>query len=132
GSMAAGSELAVPPLASRFEARVANRENLIQDEHLADRFERYSVSKSLRHAARVVFQLQIGEALELGERQDFVEAASDFAEREAHDGSDEQNVVDRIKLRIPADAQSEDRRNRGMSRNASPIWEVDPTHDFQQ
>ena len=66
-------------LAARPESRVADREDLVEHQHLAHGLERHRVAEPRRHAARIVLQLQVREALELGERQNLVHAPADLA-----------------------------------------------------
>ena len=66
-------KLAEALLAPGLESGVANRENLIEHQNLADGSKGDRVGKACRHAARVVLQLEIGKPLELGESQDLGE-----------------------------------------------------------
>ena len=60
-------------------------------------------------------QLESCEALEFGEREDLVDARTDFAKRTTHDGADQVDVVDRVEFRIPAHAELENRRHGRVS-----------------
>ena len=66
-----------------LELLVADREHLVEQEDVERHLDRDRVREPDLHARRVVLQLLVDEALELGERDDLVEALLELALREA-------------------------------------------------
>ncbi len=99
-------QLAVARLAALLEPGVADGEDLVEDQHVAHRPEGDRVGQPRGHAARVVTQLEVGEAFELGELQDLGGRLTQLAQRHAHDRAEQLDVVDRIEVGIPSDARA--------------------------
>ena len=59
-----------------LEGGVADREHLVDQQHLGVDLDRDREGEPHGHAGRVVLQLEVDELLELGERDDVVEAVA--------------------------------------------------------
>ena len=93
-----------------LEGGVAYRQHLVDEQHLGVDLDRDREPEPHAHARRVVLQLQVHELLELGERDDLVEAIARLAPREAEHDRVDHHVVARGQLGVEADAQLDERR----------------------
>ena len=125
-------QLPVAGLAALFELRVTDGEDLVEDEDVAHRPERHRVGKPRRHAARVVAQFEMGKPFEPGKLEDRGGRLPQLAKGQAHDRAEQFDVVDRVEVGIPSDAEFEDRRHRGADVHPAGVGLVDPGHDLQQ
>ena len=80
-----------------LERRVADGEHLVEEQHVGVDLDRDRVGEPHLHPRRVVLQLLVDEALELGERDDLVEARA----RASRSVEAEQDRVDDRRSRAP-------------------------------
>ncbi len=78
-----GVQLPVALLTPGAKSGIADRKNLVENQHLAHGMKRDRVGETGGHPARIVLQLQMSEALELGERKNLVEARRDARQASA-------------------------------------------------
>ena len=96
------NELVHPRHASILEHRVADRERLVDDEDLRLEVRSDREAESQLHPRRVVLDLCVDRLLELRERHDVVEAATDLPARDAEDAPVEPDVLAAGELEVHA------------------------------
>src|SRR3954453_9584765 len=103
--LALGAEALERDHALLLEALVADREHLVEQEHVEVDLDRDRVRKPDLHAGREVLQLLVDEPLELGEGDDLVEALRELAAAQAEERAVDPDVVARGQLGVEADAE---------------------------
>ena len=104
-------ELAHPFEALALERLVADRQHLVDQQQLGLDVHRDREAEPHVHARRVVLHLRVDELLELGERDDLVEAALEVAPRHAEDRAVEEDVLAAGQILLESRAQLEQRRD---------------------
>ena len=105
--------------AARLEALVADREHLVDEQHVRVDVDRDREAEPREHAARVRLDGVVGEALELGEGDDVVDPAGEIAAGDAVDRAAQVDVLDRRVLGVEAGADLEQRRDAAVDRDAA-------------
>jgi hypothetical protein len=98
-----------PPQALALERRVADGEHLVDDQHLRLEVGGDGEREPQVHAARVVLDRRVDEALDLGEGDDLVELAHDLVALHAEHGAVQKDVLASAQLRVEAGADLEQR-----------------------
>ena len=115
-----------------LEGGVAHRKDLVDDQHLGLDLDRDREPEPYAHARRVVLQLQVHELLELGERDDLVEASARLAPRQAEHDRVDQHVVASGQLGVEADAQLDERGQPPAHADLAGIDRVDAGEALEQ
>lgn len=104
---------------------VPDREDFVHEKDVAVGVDGDGKGEADLHAARVVLELLIDEALKLGEPYDVVELLVDLLPGEPKDGSVEVDVVTAGKLRIETDTELEEGRDHAVYLDLSLIRLID-------
>ena len=115
-----------------LEAGVADREHLVDQQHVGIDLDRDREREAHRHARGVVLQPHVEEVLELGEGDDRVEARLGLLAREAEHDRVEDHVVARREVDVEADAQLDERRQPAAHVHPAGVDVVDPGQALQQ
>ena len=99
------------------EALVADREHLVDEQHVGIDVDRHGEPQPHVHAGRVGLDRRVDELAQLGELDDLVEALLDLALGQAeHDAVDE-DVLAAGDLRVKAGAELDQRRDPAVDRH---------------
>src|SRR4029450_1042846 len=112
--------------------RVANGEDLIEDEDFANCRERNREGEPGGHPAREVLQCEVRELCELGKRENLVHGRRQLTQRQTHDRSEEIHVVDSVQLGIPPDTEFQNRRYWRPGYDPPGIRLKNPRNDLQE
>ena len=115
-----------------LEGLVADGEHLVEQEDVEVDLDRDRVREPHLHARREVLQLLVDEALELGERDDLVEALLELALAQPEQRAVDADVVARRELEVEADAELDERREQPVDPNEAGVRAVDAGEDLQQ
>ncbi len=105
-----------------LERGVADRQHLVDQQHVGVDLDRDREGEPHRHPRRVVLELEVEELLELGERDDVVEARLGLVAREAEHHRVDQHVVARGQVGVEADAELDERRQPAERPRPSRRW----------
>ena len=111
---------------------VPHREDFVHQEDVAVGVDGDSEGQAHLHAAGVVFELLVYEALQLGEAHDVVEFRVNLLACQAEHRRVQIHIVPPGKLWVKADAQLQKRRNPPVDRHTAAVGAVDPGEDFQE
>src|SRR3954469_11533596 len=127
--LAFGAEALERDHALLLEALVADREHLVEQEHVEVDLDRDRVREPHLHARREVLQLLVDEALELREGDDVVIAALELARGEAEQCPVDADVVAGGELRVEPDAELDERRQDPFDPHRAAVLPVDAGED---
>ena len=115
-----------------LEGGVADREHLVDEQDLRLEVGGDGEGEPHRHAARVALDRRVEEALDVGERDDLVEAAADLGAAHAEDRAVEEDVLAPGQLRVEAGADLEQRADPAGHLGPAGARLGDPREDLQQ
>ena len=115
-----------------LEARVADREDFINEQDLRFEVRGHGEGEADEHAARIVFHRRVYELLDLGERDDLVELRADFPALHPEDGAIEEDVFAACEIGVKAGADFEQRGETTAEDRATAGRLGDARKDFQQ
>ena len=115
-----------------LERGVADREHLVDQQHVGVDLDRDREGEPDLHARRVVLQLEVDELVQLGELEHGLEplARRGWAQAE-HDAVDE-HVVARREIRVEADAELDEGREAAVDQHPAGVGTVDPGEALEQ
>ena len=118
--------------AARLEALVADRQHLVDQQHVRVDVHGDREAEAGEHAARVRLDGVVGEALELGEGDDVVDPLGQIAARDAVDRAAQVDVLDRGVLGVEAGSDLEQRRDAAVDRDAARVGLDDAREQLEQ
>ncbi len=124
-------------LAQRVEAlalerAVAHGEHLVDQQQVGVHVDHDREGQAHLHARRVVLELQLGEALELGELDDRVVALARLRGREPEHHRVDEHVVARGEVGVEADAQLDEGRDPAAGPDLARVGPVDAGHALHE
>ena len=118
--------------AALLELGVANREDLVEQQHVGIHVDRNREAEPQVHARRVVLHRAVDELLQPRELDDLVEALGDLLLRQAEDRAVEEHVLAPRELEVKARPELEERRQLAGHRDAPVVGTQDLGHALQQ
>jgi hypothetical protein len=115
-----------------LERGVADREDLVDEEHVGVDLDHHAEREPDLHARAVVLELEVGELLELGEGDDVVDAPARLTRREAEHDAVEDDVVGGGEVGVEADAELDEGRQPAPDRDRPAVDRVDARQALQQ
>ena len=115
-----------------LEGAVADREHLVDQQHVGVHVHHHGEGQAHLHARGVVLELQLGEALELGELDDRVVALARLRGREPEHHGVDQHVVARGEVGVEAHAQLDEGRDPAAGPDLAGVGPVDAGHALHE
>ena len=115
-----------------LKCRVANCEHLVYDEHFRVQMRRHGKCEPHLHAARIVFDRGVDEALDFGKGDDLVELAIDVAPLHAENRAVEKHILAAAQLGMKAGPDFEQGSDEAANRDVPFSRSRNPRQHFQQ
>ena len=115
-----------------LERGVADREHLVDQQHLGLDVGHQREAEADEHPRGVVLELHLGELLELGELDHLVEARSRLARREPHHHAVERDVLVRGELGVEADPELDAGRDPAGDPDRPGVGAIDAGEQLEQ
>ena len=115
-----------------LEGGVADGEHLVDEQDVRVGLDRDREGEPDVHPRRVVLELEVHELLELGERDDVVEALARLAARQPEHDRVDDHVLARGQLRVEADAELDERREAAVHLHVAAVDLVDARQALEQ
>ena len=115
-----------------LERRVADREDLVDEQDVGVHLDHHAERQADHHPARVVLELDLGELAELGEVDDLIEPAAGLARAEAEHRGVDHHVLTGRQVRVEPHPELDERRHVPGHEDAPRVGAVDAGHALQQ
>ena len=115
-----------------LEVAVTNGEDFIHEEDVAVGVDGDAEGEADLHAATVVLEFLVDEALQLGEGDDAVELLVDLLLGETEDGRIQVDIVPAGEFRIETDAQFEEGRDEAVHMDLAVVGTIDAGQDLEE
>ena len=119
-------------MALLLEGRVADGEDLVDQEDVGVGLHHHGEGQPDVHAGRVVLELQVHELLQLGELDDRVVALARPRRREAEHHPVDRDVVARREIGVEAHPQLDERRDPPPQQDLARVRPIDPGEALEQ